>query len=62
VVEFNQDLIKAEHSTGEKILRSPINGTVQQLVLRSTASSCWAQQSMAIATNFLIALSQNFVL
>src|SRR6202021_3483153 len=30
--EFSQDLVKAEQKTDEQILRSPIEGTVQQLV------------------------------
>jgi hemolysin D len=47
--EFSQDLIKAEQKTDERILRSPIDGTVQQLVLYTVGGVVTpAQQLMSI--------------
>jgi multidrug resistance efflux pump len=38
VAEFSQDLVKAEQKVDEQILRSPIDGTVQQLSSPSAVS------------------------
>jgi hemolysin D len=47
--EFSQDLIKADQKTDERILRSPIDGTVQQLVLYTVGGVVTpAQQLMSI--------------
>jgi hemolysin D len=47
--EFSQDLVKAEQKTDEQILRSPIDGTVQQLVLYTVGGVVTpAQQLMVI--------------
>jgi hemolysin D len=35
VAELSQDLVKADQKTGEQILRSPIDGTVQQLAMHT---------------------------
>jgi hemolysin D len=49
VDELSQDLVKAKQKTGEQILRSPIDGTVQQLVLHTVGGVVTAaQQLMAI--------------
>jgi hemolysin D len=49
VAEFSQDLIKAEQKTDEQILRSPINGTVQQRAVHTVGGVVTpAQQLMAI--------------
>jgi hemolysin D len=49
VAQLSQDLIKAEQKTGEQILRSPIDGTVQQLVLHTVGGVVTpAQQLMVI--------------
>jgi hemolysin D len=47
--EFSQDLVKAEQKTSEQILRSPIDGTVQQLALHTVGGVVTpAQQLMTI--------------
>ena len=49
VAELQQDLIKAEQKTEEQILRSPIDGTVQQLAAHTVGGVVTpAQQLMAI--------------
>ena len=49
VAELRQDLIKAEQKTEEQILRSPIDGTVQQLAAHTVGGVVTpAQQLMAI--------------
>src|ERR1700730_6975857 len=49
VAELSQDLVKAEQKTSEQILRSPIDGTVQQLVLHTIGGVVTpAQQLMVI--------------
>jgi hemolysin D len=49
VAEFSQDLTKAEQKTDEQILRSPIDGTVQQLAVHTVGGVVTpAQQLMAI--------------
>jgi hemolysin D len=49
VAELSQDLIKAEQKTGERILWSPINGTVQQLAMHTVGGVVTpAQQLMVI--------------
>jgi hemolysin D len=49
VAEFSQDLIKAEQKTEEQILRSPIDGTVQQLAIHTVGGVVTpAQQLMTI--------------
>jgi hemolysin D len=49
VAEFSQDLIKAEQKTDEQILRSPIDGTVQQRAVHTVGGVVTpAQQLMAI--------------
>ena len=49
VAEFSQDLIKAEQKTDEQILRSPIEGTVQQLAMHTIGGVVTpAQQLMVI--------------
>jgi hemolysin D len=49
VAEFSQDLVKADQKTTEQILRSPIAGTVQQLVLHTVGGVVTpAQQLMVI--------------
>jgi hemolysin D len=49
VAQLGQDLVKAERKTGEQILRSPIDGTVQQLVLHTVGGVVTpAQQLMVI--------------
>ena len=49
VAQLSQDLVKAERKTGEQILRSPIDGTVQQLVLHTVGGVVTpAQQLMVI--------------
>lgn len=49
VAEFSQDLIKAEQKTDEQILRSPIDGTVQQLAVHMVGGVVTpAQRLMAI--------------
>ena len=49
VAEFSQDLIKAERKTSEQILRSPIDGTVQQLAIHTVGGVVTpAQQLMVI--------------
>src|SRR6202021_680967 len=47
--EFSQDLVKAEQKTDEQILRSPIDGTVQQLVVHTVGGVVTpAQQLMVV--------------
>ena len=47
--EFSQDLVKAEQKTNEQILRSPIDGTVQQLAMHTVGGVVTpAQQLMTI--------------
>ena len=47
--EFSQDLVKAEQKTSEQILRSPIDGTVQQLAMHTVGGVVTpAQQLMTI--------------
>ena len=49
VAELSQDLIKADQKTGEQILRSPIDGTVQQLAIHTVGGVVTpAQQLMTI--------------
>jgi hemolysin D len=49
VAQLGQDLVKAERKTGEQILRSPIDGTVQQLVLHTVGGVVTpAQQLMVV--------------
>ena len=49
VAELSQDLVKAERKTGEQILRSPIDGTVQQLAIHTVGGVVTpAQQLMTI--------------
>src|SRR5437660_1763608 len=49
VDELSQDLVKANRKTDEQILRSPIDGTVQQLALHTVGGVVTpAQQLMAI--------------
>jgi hemolysin D len=49
VAQLSQDLVKAEQKTAEQILRSPINGTVQQMVLHTVGGVVTpAQQLMVI--------------
>jgi len=49
VAELSQDLIKADRKTGEQILRSPIDGTVQQLAMHTVSGVVTpAQQLMTI--------------
>ncbi len=49
VAEFQQDLVKAEQKTEEQILRSPIEGTVQQLAVHTVGGVVTpAQQLMVI--------------
>lgn len=49
VGEFSQDLIKADQKTSEQILRSPIDGTVQQLAMHTVGGVVTpAQQLMTI--------------
>jgi membrane fusion protein, hemolysin D len=49
VAELSQDLVKAEEKTSEQILRSPIDGTVQQLAVHTVGGVVTpAQQLMVI--------------
>ncbi len=49
VAELSQDLVKADRKTGEQILRSPIDGTVQQLAMHTVGGVVTpAQQLMTI--------------
>jgi hemolysin D len=49
VAELSQDLVKADQKTGEQILRSPIDGTVQQLAIHTVGGVVTpAQQLMVI--------------
>jgi hemolysin D len=46
VAELGQDLIKADQKTGEQILRSPIDGTVQQLAMHTVGGVVTAAQQL----------------
>ena len=48
VGELSQDLIKAEQKTGEQILRSPIDGTVQQLAMHTVGGVVTPAQQLMI--------------
>jgi hemolysin D len=48
VEELSQDLVKAEQKTGEQILRSPIDGTVQQLALHTVGGVVTAAQQLMV--------------
>jgi len=48
VGEFSQDLIKAEQKTDEQILRSPIDGTVQQLAMHTVGGVVTPAQQLMI--------------
>jgi hemolysin D len=49
VAEFSQDLVKAEQKTGEQIMRSPIDGSVQQLAIHTVGGVVTpAQQLMVV--------------
>lgn len=49
VAELSQDLVKADQKTGEQILRSPIDGTVQQLAIHTVGGVVTpAQQLMVV--------------
>jgi membrane fusion protein, hemolysin D len=48
VAEFSQDLIKAEQKTDEQILRSPIDGTVQQLAMHTVGGVVTAAQQLMV--------------
>ncbi|SHJ94705.1 hemolysin D [Bradyrhizobium lablabi] len=46
--EFSQDLVKAERKTGEQILRSPIDGAVQQLAVHTVGGVVTPAQQLMI--------------
>lgn len=48
VDQLSQDLIKADQKTGEQILRSPINGTVQQLALHTVGGVVTPAQQLLL--------------
>ena len=48
VAELDQDLVKAERKTDEQILRSPIDGTVQQLALHTVGGVVTPAQQLMI--------------
>jgi hemolysin D len=48
VAQLGQDLVKAERKAGEQILRSPIEGTVQQLVLHTVGGVVTPAQQLMI--------------
>jgi len=49
VAELSQDLVKAERKTAEQVLRSPIDGTVQQLAVHTVGGVVTpAQQLMVV--------------
>jgi hemolysin D len=48
VEEFSQDLVKANQKTDEQILRSPIDGTVQQLALHTVGGVVTAAQQLMV--------------
>jgi hemolysin D len=48
VEELSQDLVKAEQKTSEQILRSPIDGTVQQLALHTVGGVVTAAQQLML--------------
>jgi membrane fusion protein, hemolysin D len=48
VAELGQDLVKAERKTGEQILRSPIDGTVQQLAVHTVGGVVTPAQQLMI--------------
>jgi hemolysin D len=48
VAEFSQDLIKAQQKTDEQVLRSPIDGTVQQLAMHTVGGVVTPAQQLMI--------------
>jgi hemolysin D len=48
VAEFRQDLVKAEQKSEERILRSPIEGTVQQLAIHTVGGVVTPAQQLMI--------------
>jgi hemolysin D len=48
VAELGQDLVKAERKTGEQILRSPIDGTVQQLAIHTVGGVVTPAQQLLV--------------
>jgi hemolysin D len=48
VEELGQDLVKADQKTSEQILRSPIDGTVQQLALHTVGGVVTAAQQLMV--------------
>jgi membrane fusion protein, hemolysin D len=48
VAQFSQDLVKAERKTNEQVLRSPIDGTVQQLVLHTVGGVVTPAQQLMV--------------
>jgi hemolysin D len=46
--EFSQDLVKADQKTGEQIMRSPIDGTVQQLAVHTVGGVVTPAQQLLI--------------
>jgi hemolysin D len=48
VDELGQDLVKAEQKTSEQVLRSPIDGTVQQLALHTVGGVVTAARQLMI--------------
>jgi hemolysin D len=48
VAELSQDLIKAEQKTEEQVLRSPIDGTVQQLAMHTVGGVVTPAQQLMI--------------
>lgn len=48
VEELSQDLVKAERKMNEQVLRSPIDGTVQQLALHTVGGVVTAAQQLMI--------------
>ena len=48
VAGFSQDLIKSEQKTDEQILRAPISGTVQQLVVHTVGGVVTPAQQLMI--------------
>jgi hemolysin D len=48
VDEYSQDLVKAERKIDEQVLRSPIDGTVQQLALHTVGGVVTAAQQLML--------------
>lgn len=48
VAEFSQDLVKAEQKVDEQILRSLIDGTVQQLALHTVGGLLTPAQQLMV--------------